>query len=79
MGNWLQRARIFTNPEGERRDPDGRLSLDNGSFDTPLQKGNNEIAIALFASVHDDLRSRTPYGWGLMMRFADPHGLSFSK
>ena len=59
----------FYEPEQERRSPDGRLALSNGSFDLPLQAGNNEIAIALYASVQDRLQGRTPYGWGLMMRF----------
>lgn len=78
-GHLVTEGKNFYDPESERRDPDGRLSLDNGSFDIPLQKGNNEIAIALYASVHDDFRPRTRFGWGLMMRFADPHGLSFPK
>ena len=34
-------------PPAARKTPDGRLSLENGSFDLPLQKGKNEIAIAL--------------------------------
>ncbi len=78
-GKLVTQGKNFYDPEGERRNPDGRLSLDNGSFDLPLQQGTNEIAIALFASGHDDLRPRTRYGWGLIMRFADPRGLAFSK
>ena len=77
-GKLLTQGKNFYEPEGERRDPDGRLALENGSFDLPLLAGPNEIAIALYSSVHDDLRARTRYGWGLMMRFADPRGLSFS-
>lgn len=76
-GHLVTNGKNFYDPESERRDPDGRLSLSNGSFDIPLRKGSNEIAIALFASGHDDLRPRTKYGWGLAMRFADPHGLRF--
>ena len=59
---WLGRAWIFVNgrivtsgqnfyyPESERRDPDGRLDLQNGSFDLPLRQGSNQIVVALFAS-----------------------------
>ncbi len=78
-GKLVTRGKNFYYPESERRDPDGRLSLENGSFNIPLQIGKNEIAVAYYASVHDDLRPRTRYGWGLMMRFTDPRGLSLSK
>ena len=78
-GRPVTQGKNFYDPESERRNPDGRMSLDNGSFDIPLQVGNNRITIALFASGHDDLRPRTKYGWGLMMRFADPRGLNFVK
>ena len=78
-GKLLTQGRNFYEPEGERRNPDARMSFENGSFDVPLQAGSNEIAIALYSSVHEDLRSRTQYGWGLMMRFSDPRGLSFPR
>ncbi len=78
-GQLVTQGKNFYYPEGERRDPDGRLSLENGSFDIPLKEGKNEVAIALFAAVHDDLRPRTRYGWGLVLRFADAHGLNFVK
>ncbi len=78
-GRPLTSGKNFYEPENERRDPDGRLSLANGSFDVPLQAGSNEIAIALYASVHDDLRARTHYGWGLMMRFDDARDLTFER
>jgi hypothetical protein len=48
--------------------PIGRLSLDNGSFDLPLQKGNNPIAVALnniLAPGH------AHYGWGLQFHLND--------
>ncbi len=77
-GKPVTSGKNFYDPENERREPDGRLSLQNGSFDLPLQSGSNEIAIALYAGVHDDLRPRTKYGWGLMMRFANADGLSLS-
>ena len=78
-GKMLTAGENFYEPENERRDPDGRMSFANASFDIPLQKGSNEIAIALFASVHDDLRTRTKYGWGIMMRFAQAGGLILSR
>ncbi len=74
-GRLITEGKNFYDPERERRAPDGRLAMENGSFDVPLRKGRNEIAIALYGSPHDDARNRTPYGWGLMMRFADPEGL----
>ena len=86
---WIGQAWIFLNgssvtngknfyyPDSERRDPDGRLSLENGSFSLSLHKGRNEIVIALYSSVHDDARSRTAYGWALAMRFQDMHGIRF--
>jgi hypothetical protein len=53
-------------PPAARKTPDGRLSLENGSFDLPLNKGKNEIAIAL---------ANNFYGWGIEMRFDDVNGL----
>ncbi len=85
---WIGQAWVFVNgslitsgtnfyyPESERRAPDGRLSLENGSFSIPLHRGQNEIMIALYSSVHDDARSRTAYGWGLAMRYDDMRGLA---
>jgi len=85
---WLGQAWIFVNgalitsgknfyyPDSERRAPDGRLSLQNGSFSIPLHRGHNEIVIALHDSVHDDGKSRTKYGWGLAMRYDDVRGFS---
>jgi hypothetical protein len=84
---WLGEAWIFVNgslitsgknfyyPKSERRSPDGRLSLQNGSFSIPLKRGHNEIVVALYDSIHDDTSSRTLYGWGLAMRYDDIHGL----
>jgi hypothetical protein len=48
--------------------PIGRLSLDNASFDLPLQKGDNHIAVALnniLAPGHSH------YGWGLQFHLND--------
>jgi hypothetical protein len=78
---WLQEAWVFVNgklvyadknmypkPE-ERKKPDGRLSLDNGSFDLPLLAGKNEIAIAIATQF---------YGWGIEMRIADLKGIQLA-
>jgi hypothetical protein len=85
---WIGEAWVFVNgspitsgknfyyPEGERRAPDGRLSLENTSFSVPLHRGHNEIMIALYSSTHDDARSRTQYGWGLALRYDDMRGLT---
>jgi hypothetical protein len=88
---WIGQAWVFVNgslvtsgknfyyPESERQRPDGRLSLENGSFPIPLRRGHNEITIALYSSVHDDARSRTAYGWGLAMRYDDLRGLTIPR
>ncbi|WP_199726344.1 hypothetical protein [Acidipila sp. EB88] len=88
---WIGQAWVFVNgtlitsgknfyyPDAERRDPDGRLSLENGSFSIPLRRGRNEITVAMYSSVHDDSRARTAYGWALMMRYDDPRGLTIPR
>jgi hypothetical protein len=76
---WTREVWIFVNgkqvfadknlyqPPTARKVPDGRLSLENGSFDLPLQKGKNEIAVAL---------ANNFYGWGLKMRLDDLNGVT---
>ena len=78
-GSLITSGKNFYYPESERRSPDGRLSLQNGSFLIPLHRGHNEIMIALYSSVHDDARSRTSYGWGLAMRYEDMRGLALPR
>jgi hypothetical protein len=75
---WTREAWVFVNgkqvfadknlyqPPASRKAPDGRLSLENGGFDLPLQKGHNEIAIAL---------ANNFYGWGIEMRLDDLKGV----
>jgi hypothetical protein len=75
---WVREAWVFVNgklvyadknmyqPPDQRKKPDGRLSLDNGSFDLPLQAGKNEIAIAVATQF---------YGWGVKMQIADLKGI----
>jgi hypothetical protein len=56
-------------PPSARKSPDGRLSLENGSFDLPLKKGRNEITIAL---------ANNFYGWGIEMRLDELQGLKIA-
>jgi hypothetical protein len=53
-------------PPTARKTPDGRCSLDNGTFDLPLDAGDNEITVALAANF---------YGWGLILRLDDLNGV----
>jgi hypothetical protein len=76
-GSLISSEKNFYDPESERQRPDGRLSLENGSLRIPLHRGRNEITVALYSSIHDDDKhSRTPYGWGLAMRYDDMRGLT---
>jgi hypothetical protein len=55
--------------DGARKFPDGRCSLENGTFALPLEPGANEVAVAV---------ANNFFGWGLMMRLADPGGIQLS-
>jgi len=50
--------------------PDGRLSVQNGSFVLPLKAGDNEIAVAL---------ANNFYGWGLILRLENLDGLTLAR
>jgi hypothetical protein len=52
--------------EPTRKFPDARCSLDNGGFTLNLEAGDNEVAVAL---------ANNFFGWGLMLRLADPEGV----
>jgi len=52
--------------EGARKAPDARCSLENGAFMLPLEAGDNEVAVAI---------ANNFFGWGLMLRLADPEGV----
>ena len=79
---WTREAWVFVNgkqiyadknlyqPPSARKVPDGRLSLENGGFDLPLQKGHNEIAIAL---------ANNFYGWGVKLRLDDLKGVKIQE
>ncbi len=77
-GRQVTEAKNLYSVEGARREPDGRLSLENGSFDIPLRRGANEIVVALVPSIHAD---STPnrYGWGLEMRLENVKGIRTSQ
>ena len=52
--------------EDARKVPDARCSLENGAFTLPLEAGYNEVAVAI---------ANNFFGWGLMLRLADPEGV----
>lgn len=58
--------------KGQSKEPDGRLGLTNGSFDLPLKKGANHVAVAI-----DDnfAGGEQHWGWGLEMRLANVDGI----
>ncbi len=78
-GKLVAQGKNFYDDEALRRNPDGRLSLENGSFDVPLHKGSNELLLALHTSIHDDNKTPNYYAWGVEMRFEDAGGLSSAK
>jgi hypothetical protein len=55
--------------EAARKYPDGRCSLENGSFNLSLEPGDNEVAVAL---------ANNFFGWGLMMRLTDAGGVQMA-
>ena len=58
--------------KGSSKEPGRRLSLTNGSFDLALQKGANQVVVAI-----DDnfAGGQQHWGWGLEMRLADTDGI----
>ncbi len=52
-----------------RKKPDGRLSLDNGSFTVPLQAGDNEVVVGV---------ANAFFGWGLMLRLDAAAGVTLA-
>lgn len=58
--------------KGVSKEPGGRLSLTNGSFDLPLNKGANQVVVAI-----DDnfAGGQQHWGWGLEMRLANTDGI----
>jgi hypothetical protein len=58
--------------DGASKEPDGRLSLTNGSFDLPLRKGSNPIVVALDDNFAGGAQH---FGWGMLMRMRDADGI----
>ncbi|WP_339792930.1 hypothetical protein [uncultured Imperialibacter sp.] len=52
------------------KEPDGRLSLSNSSFEIPFQEGDNELLIGV---------ANNFFGWGITARFKDLNGLTVEK
>jgi len=77
-GTLITQGKNFYDPEYERRRPDGRLSVENGSFRIPLQKGANQITLVLKSAVHDKPTTINYYGSGAILRFQEPAGLHLS-
>jgi hypothetical protein len=71
---WCREVWVFVNgrpvfadknpyqPPAARKAPDGRCTLENGTFALPLKAGTNDITVAL---------ANNFYGWGLILRFDD--------
>ena len=78
-GKPVTQGKNFYYPDAERRAPDGRLSLENGSFTLPLRKGKNEVVLAMYTATRDTDHTVTRYGWGVAMRFDDPKGIGLEK
>jgi hypothetical protein len=58
--------------KGASKEPGGRLSLTNGSFDLSLQKGANQVVVA----IDDNFAcGQQHWGWGLEMRLANTDGI----
>lgn len=82
---WTREVWVFANgkpvfadknlyyPSASRKRRDGTLSLLNGSFDLPLHKGKNMIAVALSNRFPGSV---SHWGWGLEMRLDDPVGIT---
>ena len=56
-------------PAEKRKTPDGRLSLENGSFTLPLDAGRNEVIVGV---------ANAFFGWGLMLRLDDASGVTLA-
>ena len=78
-GRLITQGKNFYEPDSERRAPDGRLSVENGSFHIPLQRGVNQITLVLNSAVHDKPTTINYYGWGAILRFEDAKGLQLTK
>jgi hypothetical protein len=62
----------FYYPAAARKQPLGRMAIQNGAFALPLHAGENDIVMA----ISNDLHSRGHYGWGFEMRLNDIAGVT---
>jgi hypothetical protein len=69
-GKQVYADKNFYQPPAARKKPDGRCSLENGSFELPLNAGANEVDVAL-ASNFD--------GWGFVVRLDDADGVHLTR
>lgn len=58
-------------PASGRKAPLGRMALENGGFDLPLQAGANQIVLA----ISNDLGSQRHWGWGFQFRLDELNGV----
>ena len=65
-GKQVYADKNFFDSEALRKAPDGRCSLENGSFTLTLEAGDNEVVVAIADNF---------FGWGLMLRLDDPAGV----
>jgi hypothetical protein len=74
-GELVFSGRNFWDPPGPKLTPDGRISLENGSFAMPLRQGHNQVDIAISDEESD---STTHFGWGLVLRPNDLRGITLT-
>lgn len=79
---WAREAWVYVNgkevyadknlymPASARKNPDGRCSLENGGFELPLKKGDNEVAVAVDSNF---------YGLAVILRLDDVDGVHLAK
>ena len=65
----------FYYPATARKNPLGRMAIENGEFELPLNGGDNDIVIA----ISNDLHSMSHYGWGFEMRLDDVDGIKLES
>jgi len=71
-GKLAFRSKNLYGVKGASKEPGGRLALTNGSFDLPLHKGANQVAVA----IDDNFGGgEQHFGWGLAMRLANTDGI----
>lgn len=57
-------------PQNMRKTPDGRISIENSSFQISLEAGENQLIIGLTSNF---------YGWGIIARLEDMEGIQIIK